>query len=311
MNLLYRFLSLFRPKSDLYVLGSSILWGQGHFPIAKIDTKIARFIESEFEERPYVHLLAHSGAVLTGDPKFASSPVSGEVPCPWPSVLAQVKMAPAPRSGRIRILIEGGINDVGGVRISSPTTSRDFIERATERACYHTFKEVLGALFARFPEAEVYVLGYYQILADRAGRKDVEEMLNREGISPIAADDDFDLAETAIANTRIFRERSDYWLRKASEEISTKNSGTCTFVSSGIDEKEGIFGKPSLLFHPWSNDPMMGKRARQCTIALARGQTGLHCYLAATAHPNEDGIDRYVAGLVSALKSRWTQNKDR
>lgn len=298
MKLLDSFLSLLRPKSDLYVLGSSILWGQGHPAAAKIDRKIARFIGKEFKERPRVHLLAHSGAVLGGDPPSPPEPVHGEVPTPWPSVLAQLQAAPEPRSDRIRVLLEGGINDVGGVRISSPATSPEYLEEATEQACYHDFKRLLDAVFARFPRAEVYVLGYYQILAERTGRKDVEDMLDREGLPSV--DDDFDLAERAIGNTRLFRERSDFWLGKACREAGP----SCTFVDSGLDEDEGMFGKPSLLFHPWSNDPMMGLRARKCTIALARRQTGLHCFIAATAHPNGAGVDRYVANLIGAMRER-------
>ncbi|WP_193213641.1 SGNH/GDSL hydrolase family protein [Luteolibacter marinus] len=304
MKLFDSFRALFRPGSDLYVLGSSILWGQGHPAAAKIDRKVAGFIGSEFEERPRVHLLAHSGALLDGDPSSPPESVHGEVPTPWPSVLAQLHAAPAPRSDRIRVLLEGGINDVGGVRISSPATPPEYLEKATERACYHDFKRLLEAVFARFPRAEVYVLGYYQILAERTVRKDVEDMLDREGLPPVD-DDDFDLAERAIGNSRLFRERSDFWLAKACREAGP----SCTFVEAGFDADEGMFGKPSLLFHPWSNDPMMGLRARKCTLALARRKTGLHCFLAATAHPNEAGIDRYVANLIGAMRETAARRK--
>ena len=79
---------------------------------------------------------------------------------------------------------------------------------------------------------------------------------------------------------------------------------TCIFVKSGFGRNEGMFGRPSLLFHPWSNDPMMGFRARKCTAALARRQTGLHCYLATTAHPDAAGTERYVGQILAAMEER-------
>ena len=303
MKLFSRLLSFFRPRSELYLFGSSILWGQGHLPAGKIDRKVADFIATELGERPSVHLQAHSGALLNGDPADADPAAHGEVPCPWPSVIAQVRAAPPPRAKRVRILMEGGINEVGGVRISSPATPPEYIKRATELACYRDFRRVLAEVAKRFPTAEIYVIGYFQVLAERTGRKDVEDMLERGGMPAMEDDGGADLAERAIENSRLFREQSDHWLRRACEEVETE-SGPCVFIESGFHESEGMFGRPSLLFHPWSSDPMMGARARQCTVALARRQTGLHCYLAATAHPNEAGIDRYVARITSALRER-------
>lgn len=304
MKIFERLFSLFRPKSDLYVIGSSILWGQGHKSETKIHRKVADFIRTEFKENPSVHLLAHSGALLRGGPDLAGSEAPGEIPTKWPSVCTQIRLAPKPRSGRVRILLEGGINEVGGVRISSPNTSRKYIEEMTKQACYHDLKEVLDGLFVRFPQAEVYVLGYYQILADRVEGKDVVDMLDKTGLPPVEPDDDYDLAERAIENSKLFRELSDHWLNKASEEASMKNGASCTFVNSGFEEGEGMFGRPTLLFHPWSKDPMMGNRAKKCVVAIAKNQTGLYCFLAATAHPNEAGVSRYVSQIIAALREK-------
>ncbi|MEP2777673.1 MAG: hypothetical protein ABJQ93_17140 [Luteolibacter sp.] len=246
--------------------------------------------------------MAHSGAFLTGDPADPSKRLHGEVPSPWPSVLEQIRTAREPGGRKVRIIVEGGINEVGGGRISSPTTSARYLESATKAACYVTLGKVLTELSERFPEAEIYVLGYYQILADRAKRDEVEGLLKEEGITPGEIDEaDFDLRERAVENSRRFHELSDHWIGKAVAETAAKHKGSCKFVASGFEEWEGMFGERSLVFSPWTRDAMRGKRARLCTMAIARGRTGLHCYLAATAHPNRAGMERYVSQITTAM----------
>lgn len=295
---------MFRPGSELYLFGSSVLWGQGHAEGDKIGTRVAEWIGSSYGENVKVRLLAHSGAFLTGGPEDGARPPHGEVPSPWPSVLNQISGVAKAKSGKVRILIEGGINEVGGGRISNPTTAPEYISSATKAACYTKMKEVLGELSERFPAAEIYVIGYYQILADRARHGEVEEMLKQEGVPPGELEDgDFDFRDRAVENSRRFRELSDKWLRQAAEETGKTHAGRCEFVSSGFEEWEGMFGDPALVFNPWTRDPMRRKRARYCTLAIARGQTGLHCYLAATGHPNGEGVNRYVSQITAAMEA--------
>jgi len=293
----------FRQRSELYVFGSSILWGQGHARPEKVGTKVAEWIEGRFGERVKLHLLAHSGALLTGDPEGGVKRCHGEVPTPWPSISAQVRSAQRPHSEKVRILIEGGINDVGGGEISNPMTAPEYLLSATEAACYVKMKEVLREISNRFPDAEIYVIGYYQILADGAKTGDVKEMLREEGMpSDEMEGDDFNFRERAVENSQRFRELSDYWIAKAAKEIAVDHPGICEFVASGFESWEGMFGVPTLVFKPWSRDPMRGKRAKHCALAVARGQTGLHCFLAATAHPNTEGTARYVSRITAAME---------
>lgn len=295
---------LFRPRSELYLFGSSVLWGQGHTKADKIGSKTAKWIADRFGERVKVHLMAHSGAFLSGDPDRGGKRLHGEVPSPWPSVLEQIRRAPKARSSRVRILIEGGINEVGGGRISNPTTSPEFIASATAQACGLKMDEVLGELSQRFPQAEIFVIGYYQILADSARSGEVEEMMKRDGVpGGDMSWEGFDPRDRAVENSRQFRKLSDRYLRHAAERIARVHAGRCVFVNSGFRGWEGMFGDPTLLFNPWTKDPMRKPRARHCTLAIALRRTGLHCYLAATGHPNVEGIDRYVSRITAAMDS--------
>ncbi len=301
----------FRPRSELYLFGSSVLWGQGHAKGDKIGYRTAKWIAERFGERVKVRLLAHSGAFLTGDPDRGGRRLHGEIPSPWPSLLQQIRKAPKARSSRVRILVEGGINEVGGGRISNPTTSPEFIASATEQACGGKMREVLGELSRRFPESEIYLIGYYQILADSARRGEVEEMMEQDWVpTGKMGRDDFDPRARAVENARQFRRLSDRYLRQAAEETGRTHPGYCVFVDSGFEAWEGMFGDPALVFNPWTKDPMRKTRARHCTLAIALRRTGLHCYLAATGHPNGEGVDRYVSRITAAMDSAAGQIRD-
>ena len=107
-----RWLPFLRPKTDLFVFGSSILWGQGILPEEKIHMIFARWVERNEFERVLPHLFAHSGARILGG--NGHSELHGEIPRAEPSIMAQVEDAPKSGDRRVRILIEGGINEVGG-----------------------------------------------------------------------------------------------------------------------------------------------------------------------------------------------------
>ena len=162
-------------------------------------------------------------------------------------------------------------------------------------------KTVLNRIIKKYPEAEIFVVGYYGILSDRVGGTDLRELQEAEGDDAPGWDE---YPELALKNSRLFLTESDRFLRKVAEEVDASFSGTCQFVPSGFLESEGMFGRNSLLFHPWESDPLMGVRAKKCAVAITRGQTGVHCFLASTAHPNEAGTLRYAERLIAAVEKR-------
>lgn len=128
----------------------------------------------------------------------------------------------------------------------------------------------------------------------------LRELQKAEGEGEIEAPQWDDYPELALRNSRIFLEEPDRFLRHLAEETDAAFGGTCRFVPSGFLQSEGMFGLESLLFHPWDVDPLIGVRARKCAVAMARGQTGVHCFLASTGHPNEAGASRYATQLIKA-----------
>ncbi len=302
MGTLRNLLAFWKPKSELYVFGSSILWGQGHLSGDKIHVKVANWLEEEGGERVTIIQRAHSGALLLASAEPEPERLHGEVPTPWPSIEKQIRTAPAPKSKRVRVLVEGGINEVGGSTILNPRTPGHAIRKAVESTCLHGLRRVLDRLSRQFPSADIYVLGYYQILADRTADREVEDLLSTEGIEnpPEIAPDA--MASGAIANCRLFWRESDRCMRQATESVAAGHAGRCVFVESGFAPTEGLFGEESLLFYPWSKDAMLRQRVRHCAVAIGRRRTGAHCFLAATAHPNTRGVDRYVQSILTILR---------
>lgn len=295
-KLVARWIPFFAKRSELLVFGSSILWGQGILPSAKIHAIFSNWLLVEKGERAKVRMFAHSGARVLGG--SGNADLHGEIPRAEPSIMAQVESAPGNVNGRVRVLLEGGINDIGGTKIVNPRTSPEFIKNRVEQACYREMKIVLERIVEKYPEAEIYIIGYYPILSDSVAGRDLRELQKAEGEE--SGWDDF--PELALRNSRIFLEESDRMLRQVAEETDAAFEGICRFVPSGFLQSEGMFGRHSLLFHPWDNDPLMGIRARKCAVAIARRQTGVHCFLASTAHPNEAGIHRYTEQLIKAAR---------
>ncbi|MFC7338023.1 hypothetical protein ACFQY0_12595 [Haloferula chungangensis] len=271
-------------------------------PSQKIHSLLARSIEKHSWVKVRSHMLAHSGATVCGD--GGDDHLHGEIPRDAPSIDAQVKSVKGSRSSRVTVLIEGGINEVGAVTIVNPRTTSDFIRQAVEKSCYHDMRRVLAEVARRFPKAEIFLLGYYPILSRRAEGEQIKDFLEAEGVDRDDVKNSDDFVENAVANCRLFVAESDRHLKQAAREISAEFGRNCQFVASGFGDAESLFGRNSLLFPPWAGDPMMSLRARKCTLAITRGKTGVHCYLAAAAHPDERGAERYAEQVIAARGRR-------
>lgn len=291
-----------RKRTDLLVFGSSVLWGQGHQEASKLDVLFARWLEKTRREKVTLQRFAHSGAHLQAPGEAAA--LFGEVPTPHPTVEQQVAMAPARGRGKTRILIEGGINEVGGGRIVNPRTRASEIRQLTKQSCYHSLKEVLRQVAAKYPYAEVLVPGYYHIVAPAAGMAEVASLLAVEGVSGKPADDDDSAADSVVRNSQHFAVAADHWMGRAVAEVRAETELDCRFVPSGFSMENGMFGRDCFLFQPWQIDPMMDERAGPCARALSDGRTGVHCFLAAAFHPNERGVAQYLKALQRSYEGR-------
>lgn len=289
-------------RSDLCVFGTSILWGQGHKERDKIHTRIRAWLESTYGEKVAIHHYAHSGALLRDESTRCQKRIHGEVPAPHPSVSRQVGSSRAGRGGRrVRILIDGGINDVDVFNIVNPKYPVATLKARVKECCHDHLREVLLQIDQAFPTAQSYVLGYYQIIAGSARKSEIEQLLLALNICSLHELDRTNFVSRVVENCRVFWQESTKQIRAATADVHRNASGSFTFVESGIKASEGLFGKPSLLWPPLPTDPMNGTRLIECPRAIERGCTGVYCFLAATGHPNVRGALRYAKSLKAVM----------
>lgn len=289
--------------TGLYVFGTSILWGQGHNEDAKMHTKIRDWLARRHKAIVRLHHPAHSGAFLKGQPGRGRGPLHGEVPDAFPSIATQINRAPRSTEDRTVVLVEGGINAVGVRRIVNPLTRPSELRQLTRRAFLTDLLDILLTLGHKYPSAEIYVLGYYPILA--RGVSGMKERLERFLVQFNVADANqlagIDFVKGATDNSRLFWEESNKQIGRAVRQAASQVSSTISFVEAGFKESEGLFGTRSLLFGLPPKDPQQDDRFFPCARAIAKGRSGLHCFLAATGHPNRRGVARYVSQLKAAI----------
>ena len=291
-------------KIGLYVFGTSILWGQGHNKEKKMHTRIATWLKRSTGKSVSVRHAAHSGAVLKGPAGPGPKPLHGEVPTAYPSLAKQIRRAPLARENRVCVLIEAGINDVGVFNIINPLYSKQKLKKQTRQACYTDLLDVLVQAGRKYPIADIYVIGYYQILADKIGKhaSKLEELLCALRVCD-AQDLEGDFVSRAVENTKLFWEESTKQIRKAVRDANDAVRANLVFVDSGYLPSEGLFGPRSLLYNIGNRDPQADNRFVPCARAIAKGRSAVHCFFASVGHPNSRGVTRYAGAIKAAIKA--------
>lgn len=290
--------AFWREEVEVFVFGTSILWGQGLRDEAKISSLLARHLTDVRGYRVKVHSFAHSGAHLRGG--TGVSGLHGEVPTPSPNVMEQIEAAPAARGLETIVLVEGGINEVGGSRIIDFRTETRDLAELTRSSCRDGMSGVLAEISRKFPRAHVFVPGYYSLLASDADSGQMESVYDAELRDRPAGNESF--VERSTGNAQLFHELSDRYLKEAVDTARDEHNLDCHFVDSGFRSANGLFGSDCLLYYPWEFDPMISLRRRECTKAIATQRTGVHCYLAAAFHPDERGARRYADQVIAAVE---------
>lgn len=75
------------------------------------------------------------------------------------------------------ILVDGGINDVGLMTLLNPFTSKSDIISATDSACGKNMTDLLDQMLLAFPNATIFVTGYYEIASSSSNLTGIEILL--------------------------------------------------------------------------------------------------------------------------------------
>lgn len=302
----------------IVVFGDSIQWGQGIRDDLKFSAIVERHVSSKNGDvGVYRDIIAHSGAIIGVNNSSSPSALAGEVPASHPTILQQVSSFGGDKDKIDLILLDGGINDIGVEDIVGPTATSNLTDKVRKH-CYEDMKELLTRVTSEYPNAEVIVTGYYQIVSDDSDVTMLATLIVGVGIPLVGLPASFIVGgvltaaakQVMVDRCRTFAERTVVEIPRAIQEI---NAG----LPSGprVHFAQPNFGSQNAIFAPdawiWGVDPPLSpqddansggvasERARDC--AAAGNRAPIYCGIASIGHPNVAGAREYARSIVALL----------
>jgi lysophospholipase L1-like esterase len=291
--------------STFFVMGDSVVWGQGLAEKHKTASIVARYLSAEMQ------MLAHSGAKIGIRDSYTVTMPSGEVPCFFPTILQQLQGFTGDPAQVEWVLMNGGINDVEVQRVFNPMIPQFELELHTRNYCGRDLQTLLQQVINRFTNARVLVLGYYPALSHQSSAQGVEALFSLVHGVKFAPLFDADLFRNEIVEHCLrFWKLSTGLLRGATEHVNrAAGEMRAIFVDSGLDESNATFAAQSLLWELDLNDPdkapdeAVGERREACELVAAGELQKRQCLLSAVGHPNVAGAARMAEQCIDAVKA--------
>lgn len=298
----------------MVTLGDSVMWGQGLQENEKIDALIAAKIqEREGNIGFYRHLLAHSGAAIGVGDATNEKGLNGEVPTSYPTILQQCDGFDDSPGTVDFVLLNGGINDVNVRQILNPFSSANDISDLTQKHCHDDLKTLLESVARKFPQAQIIVLGYYQLISDDSDLALLGALLIAAGVWVGGAIGGVAFGvvgaaekATIAANCLTFATQSKRAMQAAVDETNAELGATRLFFADpGFGPQNAALASAPLLFginadlSPQDN-LVAGARALACEVAGAHRTDVPVCKRASMGHPNAIGAQRYADAILAA-----------
>ena len=172
----------------MLVLGDSVMWGQGLKEENKFSYLVRDWLCEKRNGGPcadaadvQMHVRAHSGATVYKDRNQdelflrTNSPreYPGEVNVSNPTIHAQLTLAERhyaaesiPTGEVDLILLNGGINDMGGAKLIIPRPFARSVEADAVEYCRDKMKDLLGVVVQKFPNARMIIPSYFPLVSE-------------------------------------------------------------------------------------------------------------------------------------------------
>jgi hypothetical protein len=292
----------------LFVMGDSVVWGQGLAPEHKTAGILARNLDAE------IQMMAHSGAKIGIRDSYTVTMPSREVPCFFPTILQQLQSFTGDPARVKWVLMNGGINDVEVQRVFNPMTPLYELELHTRNYCGRDLLTILQQVTGKFTNALVLVLGYYPALSHQSQPKGVEtlfELVHGVKFAP--------LFDAGLFRNEIVEHCVRFWklstglLRSAVDHVNREAGATrAIFVDSGMEETNAAYAPQSLLWELDLNDPsqapdeVVAERRVACALVEAGELQKKQVLLSSAGHPNIAGAARMAEQCISAMAAADT-----
>ena len=289
-------------KDKLFVIGDSVVWGQGLAHEHKTASILARRLGAE------IQMMAHSGAKIGIRDSYTVTMPSREVPCFFPTILQQLQGFSGDPARVKWVLMNGGSNDVEIQRVFNPMTPQFELELHTRNYCGRDLLTILEQVTGKFANALVLVLGYYPALSHLSRPEGVEalfELVHGVKFAPIL--------DRALFRNEIVEHCLRFWklstglLRSAVEHVNRESGALrALFVDSGLEEANAAYAPESLLWELDLDDPgnapdeVVAERQAACELVGAGDLQKRQILLSSAGHPNVAGAARMAERCITA-----------
>jgi lysophospholipase L1-like esterase len=290
-------------KDKLFVIGDSVVWGQGLAHEHKTAAILARHLGAE------IQMMAHSGAKIGIRDSYSVTMPSREVPCFFPTILQQLQGFTGDPARVKWVLMNGGSNDVEIQRVLNPMTPQFELELHTRNYCGRDLLAILQQVTAKLANALVLVLGYYPALSHQSRPEGVEalfELVHGVKFAP--------LFDRALFRNEIVEHCLRFWklstglLRSAVDHVNRESAAMrAVFVDSGMDEANAAYAPESLLWELDLDDPgtapdeAVAERRVACELVGAGDLQKRQILLSSAGHPNAAGAAKMAERCIRAL----------
>ena len=319
------------PPSRMVVLGDSVMWGQGLSEDNKIHSRVANLLQDCLGSRPSEILIrAHSGAIIGVGDNTVQTPLPGEIPTSYPTILQQCNnFADSPGTVDL-VILNGGANDVGGVRILHPFVPIDVILGDVETHCHQGMTNLLEQASRKFtnPNATIVVNGYYQIISHETPPAFLAALLTGVGVivsgawSPVpgmtigegvTAVVTLQIHDTIATKCQRFADDANTKLRTAVNEANAVNQGLgrtvrIVFADPRFGPANSMLASQTRLYalnlDLSPQDAVATTRAVQCAqVGSPPAPPRFGCERASMYHPNHSGAQAYADAIFAAFRS--------
>ena len=305
----------------LIVFGDSVLWGQGLQERNKCASLVAERLAID-----RVVVSARSGAVIGagGDLRYrdieardsARSSCGSDVPQRAPTILDQVATSTVDARDAAVVLVDGGINDVGLIRILNPFTTDDELKAEVDRHCFEDMRLLLQHVLHRFDSSDTQVVltGYFPIFSRDSEKSMVSRFVEAMGASPHARSmtrsQRLAVADRVIHLAQLFWRESSNRLKDAVDSLRTDR---LMFAGVPFRDENAMFASDAWLFGlGWTGrrlvpeDEVPAERLKQCRACYS-GETFsrlkvARCSIASAGHPNLIGARQYASAVLNLLE---------
>lgn len=205
---------------NMFVLGDSIMWGQGLRPENKAWNHLKTWL-AQHTGRPVVERIeAHSGAMIeSGGADKSRVKVDGEVNVAVPTLTNQLEEAVRHYTNGQEVdlvLVSGCANDVDARNVLNAANTTEEIRLLTEAKCGQPMERLLRRITASFPTAYVIVTGYYPFVSEKTGNDIFMRGLTKRFYKAIAG-------ASRLNQEAVFKRivaNSDQWYRSSEKSLS-------------------------------------------------------------------------------------------